>query len=394
MAVLSKPAGRLAASVFLTMSALSTQAFELSGNANLEHRQFLSDALYGQDNAQTSIVLQPELYWELQEGDAGFTFIPFFRADSMDDERTHGDIREALYLTYWDDYEFRAGIGKVFWGVTEAAHLVDVVNQADAVEAIDGEDKLGQPMVHFTAVKEWGTIDAMILPYFRERTFAGDDGRLRPPVTLNTTPEYESSREEKHIDYALRYSHMLGDWDLGLSYFQGTNRDPYITYTGGAFRPYYAQMKHLGLDVQGIMGDWLWKLESVYRDSKDHHIGLATGFEYTVVGAFDSAIDVGLIAEYLYDSRGDSAQSAGQNDVFGGVRFAFNDEDGTEILAGITQDLDNSDVYSAKVEASSRINNQLKWQVDAWLFASETNTDLSYALRKDDFIELSLQYYF
>ena len=57
-----------------------------------------------------------------------------------------------------------------------------------------------------------------------------------------------------------------------------------------------------------------------------------------------------------------------QNDVFLGARFALNDEDGTEVLTGITQDLDNSDVYSAKLEASSRINNNLKWRLNAWLF--------------------------
>lgn len=119
-----------------------------------------------------------------------------------------------------------------------------------------------------------------------------------------------------------------------------------------------------------------------------------TGFEYTIVGAFDTVWDVGLIGEYLYDSRGNNAQNIGQNDVFAGVRFALNDEDGTEILTGITQDLDNSDVYNAKLEASSRISNHLKWQVDAWLFKNDTPTDLLYFARDDDFIELSIQYYF
>ena len=38
---------------------------------------------------------------------------------------------------------------------------------------------------------------------------------------------YESSREEKHVDVGLRYSQMYGDWDVGLSYLGGTNRDPY-----------------------------------------------------------------------------------------------------------------------------------------------------------------------
>ena len=39
------------------------------------------------------------------------------------------------------------GAAKVFWGTAESRHLVDIINQTDAVEDIDEEDKLGQPMV-------------------------------------------------------------------------------------------------------------------------------------------------------------------------------------------------------------------------------------------------------
>lgn len=384
---------RLTGSAVLTLVALQCHGVELSGQLNLEHRQFFSDGLQGQDKGQSSLVLQPELFWEVGE-QSQFTFTPFYRLDSLDDERSHGDIREALYLTYWDDYELRAGIGKVFWGVTESAHLVDVVNQTDAIEAVDGEDKLGQPMLHFTSIKEWGTLDAMVLPYFRERTFSGSDGRLRPTIAVSEDALYESSREQNHLDFAARYSKMIGDWDVGVSYFQGTDRDPYYRFDSSELKPYYAQAKQLGLDVQGIVGDWLWKLESIYRDSLHHHTGVVTGFEYTVVGALGSVWDVGLIAEYLYDSRGNNAQTIGQNDVFLGTRLALNDADSTEILFGVTQDLDNSDVYNAKLEASSRLTNHLSWRIDGWLFENDTPDDLLYFGRKDDFIEVSLEYYF
>lgn len=384
---------RLTGSAVLTLVALQCHGVELSGQLNLEHRQFFSDGLQGQDKGQSSLVLQPELFWEIGE-QSQFTFTPFYRLDSLDDERSHGDIREALYLTYWDDYELRAGIGKVFWGVTESAHLVDVVNQTDAIEAVDGEDKLGQPMLHFTSIKEWGTLDAMVLPYFRERTFSGSDGRLRPTIAVSEDALYESSREQNHLDFAARYSKMIGDWDVGVSYFQGTDRDPYYRFDSSELKPYYAQAKQLGLDVQGIVGDWLWKLESIYRDSLHHHTGVVTGFEYTVVGALGSVWDVGLIAEYLYDSRGNNAQTIGQNDLFLGTRLALNDADSTEILFGVTQDLDNSDVYNAKLEASSRLTNHLSWRIDGWLFENDTPDDLLYFGRKDDFIEVSLEYYF
>lgn len=72
-------------------------AFELAGQLNVEHRQFLSHGLQGQSKGQSSVVVQPEFYWDFQSGDSSFTFTPFFRVDNLDDERTHGDIREALF---------------------------------------------------------------------------------------------------------------------------------------------------------------------------------------------------------------------------------------------------------------------------------------------------------
>ncbi|WP_047042590.1 hypothetical protein [Vibrio mexicanus] len=385
---------KLFSTAVLSVAALQCHAVEIAGNVSLDHRQYFSEGLQGQGKGQSSIALEPEFYWDIGDEGSSFTFTPFYRLDSLDDERTHGDIREALYLTYWDDYELRVGVGSLFWGVTESTNLVDVVNQIDAIEGLNNEDKLGQPMLHLTSLKDWGTLDLLVLPYFRERTFAGVDGRLRPTIPVSQDAVYESSREDQHVDYAVRYSQMYGDWDLGLSYFSGTNREPYYQLSGNTLSPYYAQMSQVGLDLQGIIGDWLLKLESIYRDSFDNHTGVVTGFEYTWVGPFESFWDVGFITEYLYDSRGNNAQHIGQNDIFAGLRFALNDEDGTEVLTGITQDLDNSDVYSAKLEASSRITNQFKWRVDAWLFENETPDDLLYFARKDDFIEFSLEYYF
>ncbi|MGF1725627.1 hypothetical protein [Photobacterium nomapromontoriensis] len=370
---------------------------ELRGGFAVEYRQYFQRGIMGQENAQPSVVLEPEWYWEWHDGQSSFTFIPFGRWDGMDDERTHLDIREAMYLYYEGDFEFRLGIGKVFWGVTESQHLVDVINQTDAVESIDGEEKLGQPMVQLSYFTDYGQMEGFVLPYFRERTFTGSDGRLSVPGVDPGYAEYESRREEKHIDYALRYTYSWSIWDLGLSYFSGTNRDPYFVLGHQNHLPlvqYYAKMDQIGLDLQGLWGDWLWKLEVLRRWSFDDHSALTGGFEYTVIGIADTVWDLGLLGEYLYDSRGDKASVVGQNDAFIGARWVLNDMAGTEVLVGISQDLDFSQSRTAKIEASSRINNTWKWNINAWYLESDENLDPTYVLRKDDFIELSVSYYF
>ena len=189
--------------------AFPLQALELSGDVSVEGRLFAKDELYDdQKRNNGSVAFEPELYHEwLSSPNLSFTFVPFLRVDSADSERTHADIRELNFLMVGTPWELRVGIGKVFWGVTEFVHLVDIINQTDLVENIDGEDKLGQPMVHFSYPEDWGVVNIFLLPYFRERTYPGKEGRLRPPVKVDTdSPEYESGAEENHIDFALRYS--------------------------------------------------------------------------------------------------------------------------------------------------------------------------------------------
>ena len=155
--------------------------FEASGKVTGELRGFADEGQFsGQDYlAGVSATVEPEFFWEWNNGDDSLTFKPFLRVDQRDDERTHGDIRELSWVHVGDDWELRTGIRKVFWGVTEFNHLVDVINQTDGVEDIDGEDKLGQAMVNLSLVQEWGIVDLFLLPGFRERTFAGEEGRLR-----------------------------------------------------------------------------------------------------------------------------------------------------------------------------------------------------------------------
>ena len=97
-------------------------------------------------------------------------------------------LREA-YWAYEDwsykgtEIELLVGINKVFWGVTESVHLVDIVNQTDLVEDLDQEDKLGQPMVNLALQHDWGLLNIYLLPYFRERTFPGIDWSLSHTIT-------------------------------------------------------------------------------------------------------------------------------------------------------------------------------------------------------------------
>ena len=382
---------------------------QLSVTASLDYRYFTQDPVFpGQHNGYLAAFIEPELYYSWNQDSDSLTFKPFYRWDQHDSERSHFDIRELMWLHVGEDWELRTGIGSVFWGQTESQHLVDIINQTDLVEAIDGEDKLGQPMVNLTLVKDWGNLDFFVLPGFRERTFPGVEGRLRPPMVIDQDDAlYQSSREERHIDYAIRWSHSIDLWDLGIAWFDGTSREPLIIarvnpVTGEArFSPFYPQIQQLGIDALAAVGDWLYKFEGIYRNydddnnfSADSFTAITTGFEYTSVGIFESVIDLGWLMEYQYDDRDEAATGPGQNDLMLGARFALNDVAGTEILIAYVQDLDDSSTYSAFIEASSRLNDYWKWRLDARLFSTDNPFNQLYWLRQDDHIQFSIEYYY
>ena len=392
---------RASVSLCLVLFLSTAVAGEWSGNVALEMRGFLHDGVSSdQDNANLSLSALPEYYTEWNNANDSFTFTPFIRIDSDDSERSHADIRELKWTHVGKDWELDLGISKVYWGVTESQHLVDIVNQTDLVENIDGEDKLGQPMVRLSLVRNWGIVDLFVLPGFRERTFPGKNGRLRTnPIVDTDLATYEHHQEENHVDWAARWSHSLDIWDVGLSHFSGTGREPILipTITGGGnvvLAPFYEQIDQTGLDVQATIDSWLLKLEVISREGiGDRYTALTTGFEYTLYGLFESRHDLGLIAEYLFDDRGGDATTLFEDDLFVGARWAWNDTNDTDFIAGIIQDSSSSERVF-RIEGSRRLDNGLKLNVESQFFSNFSKSSRFASFRKEDFIQIELAWYF
>ncbi len=384
--------------------------FFLSGRIGVENRWFPETRLYpDQSRHATGFVLEPELYFESTAG-WSFSLMPFLRYDSADGRRTHADLREAYFLTYGDigegEWELRLGVDRVFWGVIESNHLVDIINQIDLIEHPDGEAELGQLMAHLTWSGEWGVAELFLMPYHRERTFPSRDGRLRSAFIVDEDhPTYESSAEQWHTDLALRYSHSFGPFDLGLSVFDGTSRQPLLRPRSGPdglmLVPHYEQIRQYGLDLQMTTDAWLFKLEAVHRSGaqnlileEDDYFALAAGFEYTFYGVFDSPADLGVLAEWNYDERGDHATRAFDDDLFFGIRYTFNDVEDTNLLVGALQDRQHS-TRTLAVEMSRRMTDQWSMNVEALLFLDTDAKDVQiHPLRRDSFFELGLDYNF
>ena len=388
--------------VLPTFSASAGESsWDLSSSVEVESRYFVDDGeWYGQSTqaGAQSIAASAELRWRSAAGSMRASLIPYLRWDSVDAERNLADLREAYVAWEGGDWEFLAGANPVFWGVTESVHLVDVVNQTDAVGDIVGEDKLGQPMINLELQREWGLLSAYVMPYFRERTFAGIDGRLRTPLPVDTErPVYESSDGARHIDIALRYSHYFGAFDLGLSAFSGTSREPRLLpdVSGQYLTPYYDLIDQAGLDVQYTGGAWLWKLETILRNGYSHTFAAAVGgFEYTLYQVAGSAADMGILLEYQYDGRnGLEPFTIADDDVFLATRIALNDVQDTTVLAGIVWDTRSDETY-LNIEAERRFGQDYLVELRVRAFSSSDPRDPVYAIRNDDYVQLKIERFF
>ena len=107
------------------------------------------------------------------------------------------------------------------------------------------------------------------------------------------------------------------------------------------------------------------------------------GFEFTLSNIDNNGLDIGVLAEYLYDERGDLALTGLQNDIFYGSRVSFNDVRDTAVLAGGIYDLTtNSNLFT--VEASRRFNNNLVVALEGRIFSGVSQEELFLLYFKQD----------
>ena len=368
-----------------------------------------SPAYPDQRSHASGFSVAPKLYLEDEEG-RSVSLEGFFRMDGGDSHRTHADLREAYLLMFGDigedEWELRFGVDRIFWGVAESRHLVDIINQTDLVEHPNEKAKLGQPMIHATLSGDWGVAEVFALTYHRLRAFPGRRGRLRTILVVdNDRATYESSSEEWHVDLAARYSHSVGPFDFGVSVFDGTSREPALQLgfdrdLAPILIPHYEQIRQFGLDAQMTADAWLLKLEAIRRTGaqnahsmEEDYTAFVAGGEYTLYSVFDSGIDLGLLGEWNLDGRRERATNVFQNDLFLGARLAFNDVESTDLVVGMLHDADFG-TRSFNAEFNRRLSNEWSLHLEAVVFSNVDRMDPTASTRRDSFVELNLTYNF
>lgn len=399
-------AGLLATALAAAAVHCTAGAVELEGRLDLDLRAF-----------------QPEARRELTAALAGtlqahthFRALPlraeaelFYRLDADDDQRAGGDIRQAYIQWRGEQVDVSLGWRRVFWGVTESRSLVDVINQDDRAGDIRGDEKLGQPMLQLDWHGALGSASLYLMPRGRKRIFSGADGYPRAPLRIDG-PAGRFSGERDRPDLALRWQYSGRGFDVGLSGFDGSARDPDFeicarlpahallalpcaplpalagleapssllalrerlaelpgyaeletwlwqrTAEHLRLRPVYPRERRLGVDVQYLQGAWAWRLEALARERERRRSrALVAGVEYALPRFFATDWEVGLLAEYLYDQRRDDPFNRYfDDDLFIGGRVFVNDIAGSNLLGGVIISRDGRDRFYS-LEAGRRL---------------------------------------
>lgn len=440
----------LTAALMLGLGATPAAAqLDWRGDIELEGRYF---DLEQDDGLTGSVAGRLELFQPLADPDLSFTAELFYRRDADDHRRSHGDVRQAFVRAVEGDLELNVGYRRVFWGVTEARSLVDIINQRDLVEDIDGEARLGQPMLQLRWLPRAGDGDLFILPMARKRTFPGPDGHPRVPFPI----DQEASRfpaGQYRLDYAARWQWRLRDLDLAVSWFDGTARspdflpclaqgsgfpdtgdgpncnledaEPQLGPVSGALLnvlqllrlapsdqeleeqvvaevmdnlmliPEYPRERRAGIELQHIRGGLALRLEALARRrGGDWSLASVAGFEYTLPRFFDTGWSVGLLAEHLFDERDeDVIAQRFSNDLFFGTRVQLNDLADTLILAGAIVEPDFGNRLFA-VEASRRFGQSWRVTLDVRVFDDLPEDPLVDLLDGQNRVRLQIQRFF
>jgi hypothetical protein len=149
----------------------------------------------------------------------------------------------------------------------------------------------------------------------------------------------------------------------------------------------------------------LFKLEGIQRagainlaGEEEDYAAAVLGGEYTFYSVLGSAADLSLLGEWNYDGRGRNATPSRspntlENDLFFASRLAFNDVQGTEIVASILGDLDRA-TRAMAIESDRRLSDRLSLHLEAIHLLSIDQADLHFETRRDSFADLGLTYNF
>ncbi len=346
-----------------------------------------------QDEVISFLQIKPDLALQLDSSWAAI-IAPRFRLGLNNSEYNFYSLDDVYGEYVTDHFEIRVGYQTHFWGAVESFNIVDTFNQKDyRVDFFDPkENKVGEPAIRLRGIFEGNVFDVYYLPYFTPANLPNKENPYSPlggRFDIDQDGFFTNSAERTRPQVAVRWERTIGSADVGLVYFNGYERFPWINLAPGAVEAdtLYYEVNQIGGDFQMSLGSWLLKAEAKYQNTgiagsfvadsvltdgrvvrrdlvPDSFTAFVAGFEYTVFRVLGDS-DLGLITEYLYNSQQDEDDVGFrplQNDLFAALRWTRNNIGDGELLAGVVVDLANG-TQLWRLEYTERFFDRIKLDV-------------------------------
>lgn len=409
--------------VFMLFGIQSTTGGELTSRCKLSLRGdfFPNKGSNEERNTNWILELEPEFFWFLEDIDTEIVFNPRGSINLSDTEQNFFNKGD-MYLEYrGEHFEARIGSMLLFAGSVESEHLVDIFNQKNyEFDFIDAK-KIGEVGGRLRWLWQETILDLIVFPKFTIAPMPGYGNRynLFPSMKgFGDTNLFSNSKEEDLSQFGIRLSYSAGGADIGVTYFQGYNKFPsiFVNAASSQITTFYYEQELIGLDLQWALEKWLLKMEAVYRDT--HQAGqqyidgivegqvikqkmipksdfaFVGGVEYTFMSFWNNC-DLGIIAEYMYDSiRMPDPQFflPYTNELFTGFRFEFNDADNSSIKTGLFYDLNDSTTVF-RLEAVSLLTDYLQIGIRYDDIQADNDNQL-HVFKDDDRLSLMFTYFY
>ncbi|QEW22487.1 hypothetical protein LA6_004712 [Marinibacterium anthonyi] len=335
----------------------------------------------------------------------------------------YADIPRGYFQYFGEGWDVLVGSNIEYWGVSESTHVVDSINQRYVIDQTVDYISLGQPMVNLNlGVGFNSTLSLYGLLYFRDRAQPNAATRFRSPFLMSNADAVYEEGNGRNLDFAARFrtsfSALGGGMDLAVSFFDGTNRAPstlpnVCVLPGGAFDrancadlvyadlegvkaiPYYAKLRRYGLESVYSRGDLQLTFEAAVSQSLDEtYYSTITGAQYSFGGIGPTGDTIVAVMEYLHDNRSIiQPLTIYDDDVFFGFAYSGNDVNGTAVRGGMYYDV-NTDAKIYTASWSRRIGDALRLEVAGFSVNSGGTGDPIAFAQDDDFLQVSLAYFF
>ena len=363
-----------------------------SGEISFEGRVFKDD---NNDNTEDrGLALFSRLESKYEKGDFSFFLRAFARVDRYDRGR---DVfaPEDSYISYnFESATLSAGYQIFNWSATEVFHPADIINSRNFDSNIENQEKLGELTLSLKFDFFEGDVTFFYFPKYEKPIPPGRRSRLGIDLGFDIAdPSFVENDNFVSTDsygnqYGVRLAQSIGDVDISMHYLRFMDRlQPLYFFDGQTIKPHLFMMDQIGGTLSYVFGEGvIGKLEFAHKDfissdsitnillqgsrSPVDHWQVVWGAEWGWGNS--NGTDTTLYLEYQRFIESENITNERldelgifQNDLFFGIRHAFNDVNGKELVASIIKDMDRDSEILFQLTYSQRLNEL--WKIKAGL---------------------------